>query len=301
MSKEYGIDPGTLSTYETFFNVIPHFGPKHFRFIRRYPKKWPKMVINAVESVPPKAKLRIIEKLNQIEKELLDCYPGINGIPHFDGNITWIENAKNYHSHLPFDAIITGQNPDGLSYVCPIENFDPDDVLFDNTSCYKVRRKAIEIAFAAKQLLLNANEIHFVDPHFENMNRRHLRPLIEFIKIIGQRKNSFPQKVFYHTGDTTSVNFVTNSLQSEVLKAMPTNLTLSLVRWQTDQMHNRFILTDLGGIQFGIGLDDDDNDPNQKQYDDLTPLSDKVCLVKDCNGIKYMDQNNTNFYSITGR
>ncbi len=301
MSKEYGIDPEALNTYETFFNIIPQFGPKHFRFIRRYPKKWPRMVLTSVGSALPRAKARIINKLKLIDKELLDCPIGSNGIPHYDGNISWIENAKIYHSHLPFDAIITRQNLDALSYVCPVEDFDEDDILFDTSSCYRVRRSAISMALAVKQLLQNANEIHFVDAHFEKMKPRHLRPLLEFIKIISQRNNSFPQKVVYHIGDTTSNNFVTHNLRSSVLKSLPPNLTLSLVRWETDQMHNRFVLTNLGGIQFGIGLDDDDNDPNQKQLDDLTPLSYKVCLEKDCKGIKYMDPNNTFFYSFTGR
>ena len=39
MSKEYGVDPEAINTFESFFRVIPHFGPKHFRFIRRYPKE----------------------------------------------------------------------------------------------------------------------------------------------------------------------------------------------------------------------------------------------------------------------
>src|SRR5690606_5072473 len=73
MSREYGIDPEAINTYETFFQVIPHFGSRHFRYIRRYPKKWSSMVKRAVDNIAPRAKARIIEKLIQIDKELVDC------------------------------------------------------------------------------------------------------------------------------------------------------------------------------------------------------------------------------------
>ncbi len=37
---------------------------------------------------------------------------------------------------------------------------------------------------------------------------------------------------------------------------IPRGLTIRLVRWDQDHLHNRFILTEYGGLQFATGLDE---------------------------------------------
>src|SRR5690606_27901741 len=98
--------PEAINTYETFFQVIPHFGSRHFRYIRRYPKKWSSMVKRAVDNIAPRAKARIIEKLIQIDKELVDCLSDHNGNPTYNGTISWFDNAYSFNTIKQFDGII---------------------------------------------------------------------------------------------------------------------------------------------------------------------------------------------------
>jgi hypothetical protein len=41
---------------------------------------------------------------------------------------------------------------------------------------------------------------------------------------------------------------------------LPRNVTIEFVRWKQrdggEKLHNRYILTDLGGVSFGVGLDE---------------------------------------------
>ncbi len=302
MSKEYGIDPEILSTYESFFTVIPNFGSKHFRFIRRYPKKWSSMVKKAVDNVPVKAKKRIIEKLIYIDKELVDCLTTHNGSPTFDGNLSWFNNAINFHSALPFDGIISNSSST-INCVCDYASFNIDtNPIFDTSSSYRIRRTETDMAEAVKQFLRQAREIHFVDPHFEKLHPRHLRPLKKFLTTIFSRINNVPVScIYYHTGDSNlDASRIQSAINREILPLLPIGAHIDFVRWSVTNMHNRFILTDIGGVQFGIGLDDDDLGRNGNLYDDIVPLSFEICKEKECGGIKFMNSTHTIFYSITG-
>ncbi|MEK8020101.1 MAG: hypothetical protein VSS75_024780 [Candidatus Parabeggiatoa sp.] len=48
-----------------------------------------------------------------------------------------------------------------------------------------------------------------------------------------------------------------------------------MVQWPKDEMHNRYILTDIGGVLFGTGLDDD-NDGESTSTDDVTLLDESA-------------------------
>jgi hypothetical protein len=56
-------------------------------------------------------------------------------------------------------------------------------------------------------------------------------------------------------------------------RIIPAGLTLLVRRWENrkggDKLHNRYILTDVGGVEFGVGLDE--GDPGTT--DDITLLS----------------------------
>jgi len=301
MSREYGIDPEAINTYETFFQVIPHFGSRHFRYIRRYPKKWSSMVKRAVDNIAPRAKARIIEKLIQIDKELVDCLSDHNGNPTYNGTISWFDNANSFHSIQPFDGIITSTT-NGCSYVCDIYSLDIDtNPIFKPP--YRVRRTADEMASIAKQLLQHAREIHFVDPHFEKLNQRHFRPLKKFLETIFARIGNTPiSKIIYHTGNLIQDDAgIKAAFDKRIIPILPAGASVSFVRWPYDQMHNRFILTDIGGIGFGIGLDDDDLGSNPNHFDDVYPISLDTCLEKDCGGICFMNNTQPVFHSVTGQ
>ena len=62
-----------------------------------------------------------------------------------------------------------------------------------------------------------------------------------------------------------------NYFVSQCRKVIPREVRIRIVCWSEraggEKLHNRYILTDIGGVQFGIGLDDSDGFPGQT--DDL--------------------------------
>ena len=190
------------------------------------------MVKKAVDNQPDRAKKKIIERLNKIDKELIDCYTTFNGTPTYNGNnISWFENSLNYHSIQPFDGIITNNNSD-YPYVCDISGFDIDsNIIFKTPS--KVQRTADEMARISKQLLQHGKEIHFVDPHFEKLNQRHFRPLIRFLETVFARiGNIRVSKIIYHTGNLNiDDSGIKEVIDRKILTSLPIGASISFVRW----------------------------------------------------------------------
>ena len=88
---------------------------------------------------------------------------------------------------------------------------------------------------------------------------------------------AMPHSIEYHTGDS---NKDTNAFASEMEKSirphLPSATTLTVVRWRENELHNRYILTDRGGVTFGTGLDIDDSAVPSE--DTVTLLDEQHCL-----------------------
>lgn len=289
MSKEYGIDPEAINTFEKFERIVSHFGPEYFRFIRRYPKKWPSLVKKAIDGESERAKAKIIERLRQIEKTLISC----SNVPAYNGTNTWIDNALVFHNQYQFDGIITTSNPGNCNFICIADDFDKDGELFNNTSLKRVERKPVLMAQAAKQLLLNAREIHFVDRNFQSLTPTYRKPFLQFVKLIESRDGSIPlNKIIYHTGNDVITGF--QNLIAILKRELSKNFTFELARWPHMGMHNRFILTDIGGMTWGEGLNDD-RDTAARKFDNIGPLS-----IEDCYQEVFMVESPPHTQVITG-
>jgi hypothetical protein len=68
-------------------------------------------------------------------------------------------------------------------------------------------------------------------------------------------------------------NFFRGECENYLPHIVPTGLTLTVRRWKNrvagERLHNRYVLTDIGGVQFGVGLDE--GDPGTT--DDVTRLA----------------------------
>ena len=85
-----------------------------------------------------------------------------------------------------------------------------------------------------------------------------------------------PIRIEYHTGnqDVGTARFQSD-LDTWVRPNLPPNVTMSVVRWEKEQMHNRYIVTERGGVMFGHGLDQDDATP--VGHDTVTLLDNATC------------------------
>lgn len=107
-----------------------------------------------------------------------------------------------------------------------------------------------------------------------------IKHFLQAIAARGTRK--MPIRLEYHTGNQDlGIAKFQSDLDTWIQPHLPTKVTLSVVRWDKDQMHNRYIVTERGGVMFGHGLDQDDAIP--VGHDTVTLLDVETCaeLVQD--------------------
>ena len=89
--------------------------------------------------------------------------------------------------------------------------------------------------------------------------------LISFLDYLTNKKYGPPVgKLTYHLGQngiTEITNSVIRHLESQcnryLRNVIPKNIRLEIAVWPWNELHDRFLLTEIGGIDFGIGLDED--------------------------------------------
>ena len=126
-----------------------------------------------------------------------------------------------------------------------------------------VARNAAAMAEAVAPLLRCSSTVIFVDPHFSPGNARHRRPFEAFLERMNeQRPGKEPKRVEVHTaaGNTVTEEFFRGECETRLRRCVPEGIRVLVRRLRKKQggerLHNRYILTDLGGVTFGIGLDE---------------------------------------------
>lgn len=80
----------------------------------------------------------------------------------------------------------------------------------------------------------------------------------------------------YHTSNKNrDIAQFTADLARWVQPYLPPKSLLTIVRWNVAELHNRYIISDRGGVMFGHGLDQDDSIPTG--YDTVSLLDEKTC------------------------
>jgi hypothetical protein len=266
MFHEFALDPEVLRTWPAFRYLIDQFGMSQGRLISRFPARWKKAVYAACEGIPPLDRSRIEVGLSRIDSKL---YASAR---EFDSTLEWIRNAARSHIDQPFRAIITTKEQSNHAGCVDYESIS------DTTECWRpgippVRRHADDMAAAAEKLLKSSSEIVFVDQHY-SCAARHVRPLAAFLKhaLAGVP----PSRLEYHLGSSGMASWFGGQLQRQVrYLGLPEGVVLTFYRWKErpggEKFHARYILTDLGGIRYDVGLDESD-DPDGPQTTDVSAL-----------------------------
>lgn len=104
-------------------------------------------------------------------------------------------------------------------------------------------------------LLSCAQEVILVDYYFEPVERRWLRPLAEILqRLQGRRTDIRLRRVEFHTQERSRPHFA-RDCAGALADIVPVGMPFKVVRWQAhDDLHNRYVLTNRGGIGFLHGL-----------------------------------------------
>ena len=197
----------------------------------------------------------------------------------YNDSHSWLKNAIEENKKRPFHAIATTTKKGTTKNLLDGKSLDPTKPhkLWKIPVSIQVKRDAVAMMTCVSLLLSLSDEIVFIDPYFDPGARRYTDPLKLFLHAMANRgRRKMPTRIEYHGGNqnTDKANFQ-RDLDQWVRPHLPTGVALSVVRWGKDQMHNRYILTDRGGVMFGKGLDDGRDD--KFTHDTVSLLDDGVC------------------------
>ncbi len=265
MIYEYALEPELVATWgnrHDYRYFVEKFGLGQPRIVSRYPKRWKRLVLEALGHVDNVERARVVELVQRLSERMVRRRGYV-----WNPDRTWSENARAEHARVPFQAILARENLDGHPRVLIAADLNDGTPLWAVPRAVAIARRAADMAAAVAAMLRIAEVVVFVDPYFGPDRLRHRRTLEAFLRTMTEgRAVDGPGRVEVHTSadeDRTGTRvFFEAECQRRLPGCIPTGARLRVVRLRErpggEQLHNRYILTDIGGVLFGVGLDDGD-------------------------------------------
>ncbi|MCG8317804.1 MAG: hypothetical protein MI976_31725, partial [Pseudomonadales bacterium] len=242
----------------TFFQS---FNNRTARLISDVPKDWQRSAFQAINNLPhetckPVHRKTLKESLKRLLRSNLVKNRGAssNGL-----GVPWIEFVAEENSKYPFAAIL------GLdAQTTPVQVFGFEELLFDSPKSWNkddqdhVVRNAEAIVEAMSPLLIVSKSVQLVDPHFSFIRptwERYEPVLRGLVKKLDQFNFGRGIKtVSIHTSD--KLGSMSQQLENAAREWLPEGISVKVYHWPESKMHDRFVLTDVGGLYYGHGLDE---------------------------------------------
>ncbi len=252
MIKEFALDPDAItSSYREFCYFTEKFGVSQGRVISAFPKKWRKLVCDsALREHKGKIEFsKIVERLNKFGNDIVFD----TGRPSGEGSQTWIDRALVEHARKPFAAIISATAVDHPDVLLKDE-IDEENPRFKAARQCAIPRTAQALIGCAEFLIRHAKIVKLVDPHFDPTKPRYQRPLEQICSLLPGSKAI----VEIHRSDEIANDELIRRFQQSV-SMLPSGVKMQLHIYEKAQMHNRFIITESGGLIYGVGLSDNED------------------------------------------
>ena len=257
MLYEYAVDPNLLSEFSNCHLIFANFELERGKLIAAVPRDWKH---EASEAIKRMERGPIERKKLQVKLEAFrGVCPNRPWIPHeWDKqNETWLEHVKSSQGYQPFAAILTSETSDAKVKTYKLDDLliEPPDVWNAVTSC-DVPRKAKEIIDELMPLLRISKDITLIDPYLDPGKPYYRRVLRELMKRLWECnfKNGV-RKLTLHLSNHLDNGYLKSELQ-KLIEDFPGEYKFVCRISSKDNMHDRFALTDIGGISLTIGFDE---------------------------------------------
>jgi hypothetical protein len=262
MINEYAIEPAlavawakSQSEFEYFFEK---FGLGQSKIMSEFPKfkNWRKQFKQAAAGAQDFELQRITALFNLLVERRI-FREGFT----YDGTISWLENAETENYRCPFQAILSSENPRKHKSVLSQSSIK-NSCLWKTEEQDYCQRIAEKMAQLVLPILSNCRELYFIDPHFGPENPRHRRPIEAFLKCMANNRFGKPLTdcIEIHTSDKAAFEFFKDTCQKKLPALIPSGYRVKLKRWIVrpggEKFHQRFILSDIGGVEVDPGFDD---------------------------------------------
>lgn len=283
MIHEFALDPALAAQWSDgreFQRYSGKFGIGTPRALSRVPvKHWRKLVWDAFDALAREwTGTERQSRQQRLEAILLQSLEAGTARRSSANDCPWPDIAQREHSRRQFHAVLISAGARQFPARLPVLRdlaFDEDDGLWSPQPGLTPRRPAA-MASALGPLLSFARTLRLVEPHF-NPSTRKWRQTIEAMlaRAVDRRTRDEMPEVEIHTcvsrgrglrpleGQTISEQLEKAQAIAEALNGwvpqLPLSLRITTFFWAErvggPEFHDRFLLTDVGGLTFGKGFD----------------------------------------------
>ena len=251
MFFEYAVEPEALSTWQRARYLLDALRPEKGRFICDLPKgKWKRLIYQSLINCPEIEKARVAEKLKQLQTSAL-----VRRTDSYDDQKSWIENAESSHRQTPFKAIIVA-TAGKLSHHINSDDVDESHPLWTTSSGAPISKTVDAFVNCATCLIRVSQRVILIDPHFRPGDREK-RSVLE---ALSKKVLSSSAKLELVVGDDLSYDELKRQVTKDLPKHLPSGIEVTIHQIAEKaggaRVHNRYILTNRSGLQFGDGLEE---------------------------------------------
>lgn len=249
MFYEYALEPTVLSSWERVRYFLDAFGPWKRRFLAQYPRSWKLLVYQALNCRDVEKK-RIEERLARLDPRVFSARLGAP----YDVTIAWLDNAIAEHTRKPFHAIIAQEGAGAP--VLDADSVDDAEPLWYVPPGQLLSREPSVIAEALQLLIEASTRMVIIDPYFRADQNDKTVPLVAFCRLFAGR--SVQLEVHASENNISYAQGVTIARRA-LPRVLEPGRTVVIRCWREKpggpRLHNRYILTEVGGVQFGDSIE----------------------------------------------
>lgn len=281
MIREVAIEPDLLVEFakkpELYLYLLRDgFGLGEPRILSRYPTNWTERVLNRfrsewsrleAEATTDEAKGRLQFRRTKFEALLVSlCEVSIDrGDLKYHEPTGWLQNTLK-HSPEPIQAILAAEAQGVPGHVFVGDDFFESPRWKLDKSCH-VRRDTVTLVAAIAPLLERCSRVILVDPFFHPDSRHHMDALRGFLQALRGRRSRPHLERFEllatkrRDKKNLGWSYFEEECRTKIEPLLPFGIKMRIAWIEElessvgEQLHNRYVLTNLGGVVFGIGLD----------------------------------------------
>lgn len=175
--------------------------------------------------------------------------------PDWDPSATWLVNLEKAHKRKPLHAVVATAACTGRPWILQGDDCHGDAERWEVETSVFVPREAATLLLAVSLLLEVSHRVLMIDPHFRADAERFRKPIRELFKLLRQKPPLAQVEV--HSGVRRDVTYSDASaaakrfLPREIPRGAKVKLCFWAPRKSGERLHNRYLLTDIGGVRFG--------------------------------------------------
>ena len=266
MIHEYAVEPEVAAAWSANRKDQRHFlgefGVGTPRIVSKCPRRWTKLVwaarsqLQHTGDVDKKRAEVFIDRLSQTMVKR-------RASSGWSDRRSWLENVVEEHRRTPFRAILAQHGTKDDSTILGADGLDDDAPLWATPRGVSVPRTAGDIADAVRDMLRAATDVVFIDPHFKPQLPRYVNVIAACLRAC--REQRIPAgdpriRILSSAKDSSTPEYFAEQCRARLPGQLPLGQQVVIRRLRErsgqEKLHNRYILTELGGVSLGVGLDE---------------------------------------------